>query len=53
MTLADWSDEENRKAFEALKTLKIMTPFVGFSSRVPQGAGGRKARPTATDGSKP
>jgi hypothetical protein len=37
MTLADCSDKENRKAFEARKTLKIMTPSADSSIRVPPG----------------
>ena len=40
MTLADCSDEENRKAFEALESLKIMTSLAETSIRVPVCASG-------------
>jgi hypothetical protein len=55
MTLARSSDEENRKAFEARKTLEIMTPFVDFSIRVPAGAGVASASltPVGSGGSRP
>lgn len=55
MIHARCSDEENRKAFEARKTLMIMTPFTGFSIRVPVGAGLAPTRltPVGSGGSKP